>query len=77
MPLRFIDEPFAQARARLPRAGQPAWLVESRLAIAGYQRAGGPTATITSVVADLTGRPPRRFAEFARDCAARFRPPAA
>jgi uncharacterized protein YbjT (DUF2867 family) len=76
-PLRFIDEPFDRARARLTRAGQPGWLVDSLLAIAAYQRAGGPTETITSVVADLTGKPPRTFAEFARDYAAAFRRPAA
>jgi len=76
-PLRFLDEPFDQARARLTRAGQPAWLVDSLLAIAAYQRAGGPTETITSVIADLTGRPPRTFATFARDYAARFQRPAA
>ncbi len=75
--LRFIDEPFGEARARLTRAGQPSWLVDSVLAIAAYQRAGGPTETITSVVADLTGKPPRTFAEFARDHAAAFRRPAA
>ncbi len=71
-PLRFIDEPFDEARARLTKAGQPAWLVDSLLAIAAYQRAGGPTETITSVVADLTGKPPRTFAEFASDYAGAF-----
>src|SRR6266849_1810781 len=76
-PLRFIDETFDEARARLTRAGQPAWLVDSVLAIAAYQRAGGPTETITSVVADLTGKRPRTFAEFARDHAAAFQRPAA
>ena len=75
-PLRFIDEPVEEARARLTRAGQPSWLVDSLLAIAAYQRAGGPTETITSVVADLTGTPPRTFAAFARDYAAAFRRPA-
>jgi uncharacterized protein YbjT (DUF2867 family) len=74
-PLRFVDEPVDEARARLTRAGQPAWLVDSLLAIATYQRAGGPTETITSVVADLTGKPPRTFASFARDNAAAFLPP--
>ena len=73
-PLRFIDEPFDAARARLVRAGQPSWLVDSLLAIAAYQRAGGPTETITSVVADLTGKPPRTFGAFARDHAAAFLP---
>jgi len=74
--LRFIDEPFDEARARLTEAGQPSWLIDSLLAIAAYQRAGGPTETITSVVADLTGTPPRTFAAFARDHAAAFRRPA-
>jgi uncharacterized protein YbjT (DUF2867 family) len=76
-PLRFIDEPVDEARARLTRAGQPSWLIDSLLAIAAYQRAGGPTETITSVVADLTGSPPRTFAEFARDYAAAFQRPSA
>jgi uncharacterized protein YbjT (DUF2867 family) len=74
--LRFVDEPVDEARARLARAGQPSWLVDSLLAIAAYQRAGGPTETITSVVADLTGNPPRTFAAFSRDHAAAFRRPA-
>jgi len=73
-PLRFVDEPVDEARARLTRAGQPSWLVDSLLAIAAYQRAGGPTELITSVVADLTGKPPRTFAAFARDSAAAFPP---
>ena len=71
-PLRFIDEPPDEARARLIKEGQPAALVDSLLAIAAYQRAGGPTETMTSVVSDLTGRPPRTFAEFARDYAGAF-----
>lgn len=65
--LRYIDESFDEARGRLTQAGQPSWLIESTLAIAAYQRAGGPTETVTSVVADLTGKPPRTFVEFARD----------
>jgi uncharacterized protein YbjT (DUF2867 family) len=75
-PLRFIDEPPEEARARLLRAGQSPFLIDSLLAIAAYQRAGGPTETITSVVADLTGKPPRTFAAFARDYAATFQRPA-
>ncbi len=55
------------------KAGQPSWLIESTLALAAYQRAGGPTETITSALADLTGRPPRTFAEFAHDYAVVFR----
>ncbi len=71
--LRYIAESFDEARARLTQAGQPSWLIESTLALAAYQRAGGPTETITSLVADLTAKPPRTFAEFAHDHAALFR----
>ena len=73
--LRFIDESPGESRARRQREGYPPKIIESALAISAYQRAGGKTETITSVVADLTGRPPRTFAEFARDHAAAFQPP--
>ena len=43
------------------------------LAIGAYQRAGGNTVTITTTVADLTGRPPRTVAEFVQEHAAVFR----
>ncbi len=72
-PLRFVDESPEDARARRNREGYPPAIAESAVAISAYQRAGGKTVTITSVVADLTGRPPRTFAEFARDHAAAFR----
>lgn len=72
-PLRFVDESPEEARARRNREGYPPAIAESAVAISAYQRAGGKTLTITSVVADLTGRPPRAFAEFARDHAAAFR----
>jgi uncharacterized protein YbjT (DUF2867 family) len=72
-PLRFIDESPGAARARRVREGVPPAVIESILAISAYQRAGGKTVTITSTVADLTGRPPRTLAEFAHDYAAVFR----
>ena len=72
-PLRFVDETPEQARARRVREGLPPAVVESALAIAAYQRAGGKTVTITSTIADLTGRPPRTVAEFVREHAASFR----
>jgi uncharacterized protein YbjT (DUF2867 family) len=71
-PLRFVDEPPDRARARLIADGQAPVLVDSLLAIAAYQRAGGPTETITTVVKDLTGKAPRTFADFARDYADAF-----
>ena len=72
-PLRFVDESPDAARARREREGYPPAIIESFLATSAYQRAGGKTVTITNVVSDLTGRPPRTFSEFARDHAALFR----
>jgi len=72
-PVRFVDESPDEARARRVREGLPPAVVESALAIAAYQRAGGKTVTITSTVADLTGRPPRTVGEFVREHADLFR----
>ena len=71
--LRFVDESPDQSRARRIREGYPPAILESALAISAYQRTGGKTVTITNVVSDLTGRPPRTFAEFVRDYADAFR----
>ena len=62
-----------QARERRVREGLPPAVIESALAISAYQRAGGKTVTITSTIADLTGRPPRTIAAFVREHAAAFR----
>ena len=72
-PVRFVDESPDEARARRVREGIPPAVIESILAIAAYQRAGGKTVTITSTIADLTGRPPRTVAEFVREHASSFR----
>jgi len=72
-PVRFVDESQDEARARGVREGMPPAVIESALAIAAYQRAGGKTVTITSTIADLTGRPPRTVPEFVREHASAFR----
>ena len=72
-PVRFVDESPDQARARRVREGVPPAVIESVLAIGAYQRAGGKTVTITSTIADLTGRPPQTVAEFVREHASFFR----
>ena len=66
-PVRFVDETPDDARARRIREGIPASVIESIPGIAAYQRAGGKTVTITSTIADLTGRPPVTVAEFVRE----------
>ncbi len=61
-----------EARARLAARGIAAAAIEPILAIAAYQRAGGPTATISPHVEQLLGRRPRTIRDFARDYASRF-----
>lgn len=60
------------ARARLTRLGQPAELIDATLAIAAYQRDGGPTAVVSPTVERVLGRPPRTIRDFVRDYAAAF-----
>jgi uncharacterized protein YbjT (DUF2867 family) len=71
--LVHVSESMDQAWARRRTAGQPAWLVAAQLAIAEYQRAGGPTAQTTDTVERITGRRPRSLEDFARDHAAQLR----
>lgn len=72
--LRFEAESLDEAWSRLRRAGQPPWLVASKLEIARYQRAGGPTARTTDTVQRITGRSPRSLADFATDHREQFLP---
>ena len=55
------------------RHGTRGWLISAQLAIAAYQRAGGPTAQTTDTVERLLGRPARGFSDFAPENPERFR----
>lgn len=61
-----------EARARLAGKGVPAELIDATLAIAAYQRDGGPTAVVSPTVERLLGRPPLTLEEFVRDHLASF-----
>ena len=71
--LEHVPQTMDEAWARRRRAGDPVWLVAAQLAIAGYQRAGGPTARVNGVVRRLSGRPARDFRTFAEDHAEALR----
>lgn len=58
-----LDEAWRRRRD----GGQPVWLAAAQLAIAEYQRAGGPTERTTDTVATITGRAPRSLEQFVRD----------
>ncbi len=72
-PVDYVAESTEEARERLVRAGTPDWMIESALALAAYQRAGGPTAVVSKTVEEVLGRSPRSFAEFVQDHASAFR----
>lgn len=71
-PLRYVAESPDEHRRRRAAAGDPEWLIGAQLAIAAYQRAGGPTERTTDTVEQLLGRPPRTSRDFARALAERW-----
>lgn len=65
--LEYRAQVLDEAWRRRRDAGQPVWLAAAQLAIAEYQRAGGPTALTTDTVEVITGRAPRTVEQFIRD----------
>lgn len=65
--LSYHAETADEAWTRRRAAGQPVWLAAAQLAIALYQREGGPTARTTDSVERISGRPPRTLEQFAAD----------
>jgi uncharacterized protein YbjT (DUF2867 family) len=71
--ITFIDVPEAAMRDALLALGVRAWQADGLIEdYAHYRR--GEAATISSAVQELTGRPPRSFAAFARDYRQAFSP---
>jgi uncharacterized protein YbjT (DUF2867 family) len=64
--IRYRAVPVQAARAALRGRGVSDWQIEQLLAPA-EAFAAGEVGQVTEVVARLTGRPPRTFAEFAHD----------
>lgn len=64
-PLAYEPETIDEAWSRRRSAGQPLWLASAQLAIAEYQRAGGPTERVTDTVERVTGKPARTVYDFA------------
>jgi uncharacterized protein YbjT (DUF2867 family) len=59
-------------RARLEAAGYPANQIDAMVAIATYQKAGGPTSIVSDKVGRILGRPPRTIRDFLHDHVDRF-----
>ena len=61
-----------EARDRLQRSGVPNDQIDAQLAIAAYQKAGGPTSIVSDDVWRVVGRPPRTIRNFVADYAEAF-----
>jgi uncharacterized protein YbjT (DUF2867 family) len=70
--VRFVDVPPETAVSAMTGAGLPPFVAEQIAAIFRALR-GGAQASITDTVAELTGRGPRTFWEFAAEVAPTFR----
>ena len=75
-PVRYVPTTPDEARREMAEAGYPAWLADDLLGMYA-QLARDSVAPVTTVVRDVAGREPRRFADFAREHAAAFLAPAA
>jgi len=67
--IRYVDVPVQATRAVLRARGVFAWQIQQMLGSA-EAFAAGEVAQVTDMVARVTGRPPRTFAEFAHDLVA-------
>lgn len=74
-PVEFVDVPDEGARQAMVEAGVPEFVAEQLVKVFGQLRQGVAERT-TDAVESLAGRPPRSFAEFARDHAGLFEPAA-
>jgi uncharacterized protein YbjT (DUF2867 family) len=71
-PIRHENIAPAEFRAGLLGAGMPEWFADGLNELYAWVRAGG-AGLVTNTVAELVGRAPIRFEEFARDHAGAFR----
>lgn len=56
-----------EMRARMEKQGLSTAMIDSYLALAAYQKAGGATARVSDSVREVLGREPRTVSDFARD----------
>ncbi len=61
-----------EMRDRMEKQGIGAEMIDSYLALAAYQKAGGPTERVSASVKEILGRPARTIEDFAKDYRERF-----
>jgi uncharacterized protein YbjT (DUF2867 family) len=71
-PVTYRAMTMEEARERLERRGVPRDQIDAQLAIAAYQKAGGPTSVVSDHVRQILGRSPRTIRNFVDDYAEAF-----
>jgi uncharacterized protein YbjT (DUF2867 family) len=71
-PIVYRPISIEEARSRAVARGIAPGTIDAMLAIAAYQRDGGPTATVSPSVQGILGRAPRTIRDFVHDYAASF-----
>lgn len=77
---KAIDKPVIykslsmdEMRARMEKQGMGTEMIDSYLALAAYQKAGGPTERVSESVREVLGRKPRTIQDFATDYRENFK----
>lgn len=73
-PVTYRSLSMDEMRARMEKQGLSTAMIDSYLALAAYQKAGGATARVSEDVRKILAREPRTVADFARDYRENFRP---
>lgn len=71
--VEYIPLSMDDMRARMEKQGLSDKMIDSYLALASYQKAGGPTARTSDDVQNILGRSPRDVKTFAQDYKEEFR----
>lgn len=66
-PVTYRALSMDEMRERLEQQGVAPKMIDSFLALAAYQKAGGPTERVSESVEEVLGRAPRSIQDFARD----------
>lgn len=66
-PVKYHALTMEEMRQRLEKQGVAPKMIDSFLALAAYQKAGGPTERVSESVEQILGRAPRTIRDFARD----------
>lgn len=72
-PVTYRSLSMDEMRVRMKKQGLSDAMIDSYLALAAYQKAGGATARVSGSVREILGREPKTVEDFARDYRENFR----